>query len=895
MVEAGRSRFLHRIARRLIRGPDAAFILADLRESMERDLARGVPRWRARLRQTRNFAGSAASTWGAHRAVEWRLFSWLDVRLGWRLLWKHPLLAAASVITLAIGIPVGVAPAHVAEAIDAELPVVEGERVRALRFRPAAIGGDPVTRMYDFLVWRDALTSFGSLAALHLAEHALDPGTGIPTPVKAAHVTGDGFGILRTAPVLGRTLQASDMEADAPLVLVIGHGLWQARFGGDPDALGRTVRVAGVLHTVVGIMPDGFRFPYDEELWLPLRLNASAQPGEGPFIVTFGRLADGITETEANAEAETVHARLRAADPDRYEGIRTEVVSLPALLMGFPREGLRSGPAMRVLDILGLILLIVACANVGILIFARTAARASDMAVRTALGASRVRIVGQVCMETLVLALLATGIGLFIWGRLANALWTAILPPRFGVIPWWMDLSLTPSTIMRALVLAVVASGLSAVVPALRVTGRGVQRNMREAEARRSGIRFGGLSSILIAGDVAVAVGALGLVVAASARLRDIEAARGLGALATAGYLAAQVRLPEPGGLGPGTAVAGGERLLRRTALQRELVARLEADPAVHAVAVGSRLPRMGHNRVNVEVEGQAHGDTLVTNRVFNTFVARGFFAAFGAPILAGRGFLESDGTAEPTTVLVNASFRDRVLGGQNPVGRRIRYVAAGSEPGPWWEIVGVVPDLGVNIFQPVESEAIYRPVAPGQLDVFWVAVDVGADPAAYAPRLQAHAGDVDAGALVRQVSPLSSFYPDDRYMVWGTRLGLILLVGVLLTMSGSGIYAIMSFAVAQRTREIGIRTALGARRRHIVATVSRRAVGQLGAGVLLGTPVAVWLYMLVEVDPAAGHFGWIAAAMPGLGVLVLLGAAACGAPLARALRIPPNEALRNG
>jgi hypothetical protein len=499
-------------------------------------------------------------------------------------------------------------------------------------------------------------------------------------------------------------------------------------------------------------------------------------------------------------------------------------------------------------------------------------------------------------MEALVLAMLAAGLGLFLVELLGSMVWSAFWPPRLGALPWWIDLTVTPSTVMRALALAVVAAGLSAIAPALRVTGRAVYRSMREAEARRSGIRFGGLSSVLIAGDVAVAVGALGLVVAASTQLADMEAGRGLGATATDEYLAAQIRLPEPTGLGPGTATAGDETVVRNAALQRELVARLEADPAVRAVAIGSRLPRMQHFRINVEVEGQARGDTLIVNRVFSTHVAPGFFAALRAPVVAGRGFLASDTTGESSAVVVNASFRDRVLGGRNPVGRRIRYVAAeGSEPGPWWEIVGVVPDLGVNIFEPVASEAIYRPVAPGQLSPFWVAVDVGTNPATYAPHLLAHASDVDDAALVTELSPLSSFYPDDRYMVLSTRLGLIVLVGILLTMSGSGIYAIMSFAVAQRTREIGIRTALGARRYHIVATVGRRAAGQLGAGVLLGMPLAVWLYMLVKVDPAANHLGWMAAAMPGLCVLLLLGAAACGAPLARALCIPPNEALRNG
>lgn len=894
MAETGRSPLRHRIVRWLVRGPDAAFILADIREGMARDIARGMPAWRARLRRVRNYIGSAASTWRAPGGPEWPAFSWLDVKLGWRLLRKQPLLAAVSLLSLAIGIPLGFAPAHVADAIDAELPVAEGERVRALRFQRTALGGDAVTRTYDYLMWREALTSFETLAAMRWAEVAFDPGRGIAAPARAAYVTGEGFEVLGTVALLGRAIIAADLEPGAPPVVVIGHRLWQTGFGRDPAAVGRTVRVGGAPHTVVGIMPEGFRFPLDEELWLPLHLDVSARPGDGPSIVSFGRLAEGITEREAAVEAGLVQTRLRAAAPERYERLRAEVVSLPALLVGFPAEGLRSGPAMRVLDILGLIVLGVACANVAILIYAGTAERASDMAVRTALGASRSRIVGQVCTEALVLALLAAGAGLVWVELLGNLLWTLFWPPWLAAIPWWIDLGVTASTVVRALALAVVAAGLSALAPALRITRNAVQRNIREAEARRSGIRFGGVSSVLIAVDVAVAVAALGLVVAASARLGEIESGRGLGALSTAGYLAAEIRLPEATA-GQG-AVESGETRVRRADLERRLVARLAADSAVRAVAIGSRLPRMQHTYVNVEVEDPSGGDTLVTRRVFSTHVDPGFFAAFGATDLAGRDFRESERTAESDAVLVNASFRDRVLGGRHPVGRRIRLTAAqGREPGPWWEIVGVVPDLGVNLFQPTESEAIYRPMAPGELGTFWVAVNVGGNPTAYASRLRAHAGGADAAALVSHLRPLSSFYPDDHYMVSSTRLGLILLVGVLLAMSGSGIYAIMSFAVAQRTREIGIRTALGARRRHIVATVSRRAAAQLGAGVLLGTPVAVWLYFLVEQNPGAGRFAWVAAALPGLCVLLVVGAVACGAPVARALRIPPNEALRAG
>jgi hypothetical protein len=320
--EGGRPRWLGR----LLRGPDAPFIAADLREAMARDLARGVPRWRARFRFVRNALGSAASTWRAHWRLERPIVSWLDVKLGWRMLWKNPLLTIVAVASLAVGIPLGLAPAHVAEALDAELPVPEGERLRALRFREARRQA-PRMGPYEFLLWREALESFEALAAVHATEHALDPGTGISSPVQAAHVTGEAFPILRTPPRLGRTLAPSDVAPGAPRAVVIGHDLWLARFGGDREVIGRTVLVAGGPHTVVGVMPEGFEFPMGQQLWLPLPVDPSARPGEGPSVAVFGRMAAGVREAAAGTEVAAVDSRLRAAAPDRYQDVHTEVVS----------------------------------------------------------------------------------------------------------------------------------------------------------------------------------------------------------------------------------------------------------------------------------------------------------------------------------------------------------------------------------------------------------------------------------------------------------------------------------------------------------------------------------------------------------------------------------------
>jgi hypothetical protein len=313
---------------------------------------------------------------------------------------------------------------------------------------------------------------------------------------------------------------------------------------------------------------------------------------------------------------------------------------------------------------------------------------------------------------------------------------------------------------------------------------------------------------------------------------------------------------------------------------------RLEADPRVRGVAVASALPGMGYSRRNVEVDEGLHA-------IDRGSVVPGFFEGMGRPLLAGRDFDAADLEGERRAVIVNAAFVENVLDGGSPLGRRLRYPTEGGDA-PWYDIVGVAPDLGMDPLNPSGGAGVYHPVAQGELVAPWFAMHVGANAVTYLPRFREMIADVDPAVVLELPSTLADWGPgDDRRLMLVMVAGSMTLAVILLALAASSIYAIMAFTVAQRTREIGVRSALGARPTEIGATIARRAALQLGIGVLVGMPIAQRLYYLTQENPAAKGAAVVAAVVSALGVVLLLAAIACGAPLARALRVQPTEALR--
>ncbi len=530
----------------------------------------------------------------------------------------------------------------------------------------------------------------------------------------------------------------------------------------------------------------------------------------------------------------------------------------------------------------------VACANVGMLIFARTASRSGELAIRTALGASRTRVVSQLFAEALVFAALAAAVGLLVADRVA--IYFLAVPGVEAGLPHWSDLRVSAESVAWALALAIVSAVIAGVVPALRVTGKAVQRNMQRAAAGRSGVRFGGMSSALIVADVGFAVAACGMAVAFSKALPEIPDQT---AVAAEQFLSAEFRIPR---MEIGSDAAAFDPLefeVRVGAAQEALIRSLAAEPGVRGVAVGSALPGMDHPYRRIELDEDDPSGGFRVRPVVNARVDLDYFNALDQPILVGRAFDSGDLGDDRSVVIVNSTFLERALGGRNPIGRRVRYRQAADST--WYEIVGVVPDLGTSETNPEVHGAIYHPVARGELNPVRIAVRVGNDPEAFASRLRALASEADPTALLSDPVALDEVVSWNHLAIVWARLGTLGLVGVLIALSVSGVYALMSFTVAERTREIGIRTALGARRSSIMVTVAKRSLAQLGIGALLGMPLAG--VFLSVFDAEFGSESSPLALTPGLGVgmMVLIGMLACTAPTLRALRIMPTEALREG
>lgn len=827
-------------------------------------------------------------------------FSWLDVKLGLRMLLRNPGLTIVSIITLAIGIPASLIPVHTMHALFPSLPFEEGERIVGIENFDMVSGRSDRRALHDFFVWRDELASFEAVAAARIDNFNVISDDGRAAPLPGAEMTASGFRIVRMAPSMGRALIESDELPGAADVVVISHDLWQARLGGDSGVLGKTIDIGSEPHQVVGVMPEGFLFPFEEQLWLPLRYRPTDfERREGPYLYVFGRLADGASAEDARAELETVGGRLSVEFPDTHAQLRPQLLRFAEL--AFWRID-RAGTYGT--QLLALALLMIVCGNVGTLILARTASRSGEIAVRTALGASRGRIVSQLFVESLVLAVAATGVGLLLADYIA-ARFQVELP---WALPYWVDFGVTPGSVVLALSVAALCAVVAGVLPALRATGHGVGVSLQSAGAG-SGMRFGRAATLLIVGEVALTVALFTVGSTLTYALVENEVVGS--EIDSDEYLRLTLEVPS---------IAYGDHLMgydpdslhlrdfrgtpvpefreHVTDVVTELRDRLAAEPGVRGVAMGNRVPEEWHPDVSVEVEGEEQGDDFRGHRIHNATVDIGFFDGLGHDVLVGRGFNTGDLVATArghrSAVVVNTAFVEHVLGGGNPLGRRVRYIVRGErEPDPWYEIVGVVGHLGMNGLSS-RDQGMYHPAAVGEIHPVQMAIRLGEDPLGFVPRMREITSEVDAGAMILWPGEMS----DTRNAVKTPQLyGYLLLVflcGMTLMLSGAGLYSLMSFTVSQRTREIGIRTALGAGADGIMIAVARRTFLQLVAGIAVGAAVGL---SLVEGLRSTDFSGPDPAVMlvASSAFMLLIGMLACLGPTLRALRIEPVEALNEG
>jgi len=844
---------------------------------------------------------ACASVLTAQRATEERRtmlrVSWIDVKLGLRMFAKYPGLSLVSVIGMAVAIAIAAGYfAAGSTMLDSRLPFDPDSRVVIIRTR--VLAGQPGlgsgASMHDFEQWRSDVKSIADLGAFREDNRNLITQEGLAHLVVVASTTASAFPFTGAAPVLGRTLLAEDERATAPPVLVIGYEEWQRRFNNDPGILGRVVHLDETPHTIVGVMPQGYGFPISHRYWVPLRRTDYDRTAGGPTSVNvFGRLAEGFSLEDARSELKAIGERMATALPATHQEVRPQVQSYTRTFIG--TEGPESELAYRGLQYGVGLLLIVVAVNISILVYARTATRTGEIAVRTALGASRARVVAQLFVEALIPALTATAVGLALAG-VGFHIFREYIRNSTDRMPYWItpeSFGVSPSIVVYSVGLATVAAVIIGVLPALKATGRRVQAGLQQFSARGAGLQLGRTWTGLIVLQVAIAVAAL------PAALYNASAAMRVGmrkpSTAAAPLLRATINMSRDPKASTNGTIDPREAAVF-TARMTTLIERLKAEPGIAQVTYAHRfIGDEGFLPFEVDTEGQP-----ITIRTGINRVATNLFDVVDVRVLAGRGFSAADASPAAKAVIVDQTFA-QLLGG-DVLGRRVRYAIPsrdGSvERGPWHEIVGIVPAFADTIAPPVgvgtRGPRLYSAAEPGaNLPATLIIQATNGDPTRLSQRVREISAAVHPALRLEDVVGVVQDFDHGRAALWYLSLAIFAVMASVVLLSAAGIYAMMSFTVAKRRREIGIRAALGADARRVLVGIFGRAIAQIGSGVAAGLALAL---LLAQLDGDGGGMmgGQEFVLLPAVaGLMFVVGVLAAVGPARRGLSVQPTEALR--
>jgi predicted permease len=800
---------------------------------------------------------------------------WKDLKYSARMLLKTPGNTAVSVIALALGIGLTTTMFSITYgALHRGLPFEEPHRLMHLERNNLSedIESMEVT-IHDFQDWRAQQTSFEDITSFYTGTANLSGIDGRPERFSGSFMTAGGFEMLRVHPLVGRTFSDEDNQPGAQQTLILGYDLWQNRFDGDPGVVGSTVRMNGEVTTVIGVMPEGFLFPLNNQLWLPHRQDPlELERGDGITLEVFGRLNEGVSKDQAAAELATIARRLEMEYPETNEGVGT-------VIKPYTEEYVGEEPARLLYTMLAAVflVLIIACVNVANLLLARVSVRSKEMAIRSALGASRFRIVLQFLSETFTLAAVGTAVGLAIaWVgvRLFN---NAIAPTD---PPFWIDIRIDTVALLFAISLALVAAVAAGILPALKASGAKVNEILKDESRGTSSLRMGKLSKGLVVAEIAMSCGLLvgaGLMVKSIVQLRNVDFG-----FATEDVLTARVGLFE--GDYPDTTA--------RLAFFDELVMRLDAQPAVARASLSSGLPALGSGRWRFAVEGEtyeADRDYPLTRRMM---ITPGHFETYGVGILQGRDFGTQDTRDNLPVAIVNEPFAERYFP-EGPIGRRIRLGDSDSEE-PWLTIVGVVQGMYLGGVDNDNPEGVY--VALAQNDARFLSLSLraaGGAAMSLAPTVRDEVIAIDSDLPIYWVNTLASAIAENTwfYRVFGV---LFMTFGVVALFLGAvGLYGVMAFSVSRRTQELGVRMALGAQASDVMKLVMRQGLVQLGIGLFLRLGIAALLsrglqIVLFDVEPwDPVIFLLISVVLFGAGML------ATYVPARRATLVNPVQALR--
>lgn len=700
-------------------------------------------------------------------------------------------------------------------------------------------------------------------------------GEGAPERMNGNWVTSGAFRLIGQRPMLGRDFLPEEDRVGAPSVVILGYGIWQSRYGGDPHILGRTIRVNAVPATIVGVMPQGMQFPYNAELWMPFVPTPVQQRRDVRSLAVFGRLLPAVSMAQARAEMEGVGRQLEQAYPKTNEGIGVRVQSFNERYTADWRTRLM----LAILMVAVAFVLLIACVNVANLLLSRAACRAREIAIRKAVGADRWRIVRQLLVESLVLCLPGGALGLLL--AAAGARLFGMSLASVENVPYWTDFSIDVRVVVYLAVVCFTTTVVFGLAPALRASKVPVVESLKdEGPGTSGGPRSQRLTASLVVAQLALTVV---LLFGAGLMMRDFQKVQALGVGIDAhNMLTMRLALAENRYAGPADRVAFHERLVEH----------LSAVPGIESVAVTSHLPSSGAFGGRLEIEGREVADKEALPKVNYLVVSRAYFDVLGIRLIGGRGLEANDGAVGSEAVVVNDLFAAKFLRGQEAIGARIRLDA--SPDSPWATVVGVSPHVWQAYDNRAETDAVvYVPYRQSPVRFVTAVVRSRVSPSELARTLRAQVQALDPDLPLYFVKTMEDHLSQELwpYRVFG---GLFVVLGATaLLLAVIGLYAVMAYGVSRRTHEIGIRTAVGAGQGDVMWLVLRQGLLHLslglGIGLLgslaLGRVVAAMLLETTGTDP-------LTAVTVSL-ILSLVALAACVVPARRACRLDPVAALR--